>query len=148
MRPRITRLLIAPILLAAGTFAVTGCGGSSSTATSGEVSTATAPSPLAEAVVAFNDPSAGLLAAWAESVGGAPANIAAPSVLFAPGYTCTVVTTDTGVSLFIQEPGGALPTEFDWTKDGGVAQQPDVPASAPEGGTPCTLSDSWAVALK
>jgi hypothetical protein len=151
MRPRITRLLVAPILLAAGTFAVTGCGGSSSTATSGEAPTAptaTASPPLAEAVVAFNDPSAGLLAAWAESVGAAPADIAAPSVLFAPGYTCTLVVTDTGVSLFLQEPGGALPTGFDWTKDGGVAQRPDVPASAPEGGTPCTLSDSWAVALK
>ena len=59
-----------------------------------------------------------------------------------------LVVTDAGVSLFLQEPGDRLPNEFDWTKSGGVVSQPSVPASAPKGGTPCTLSDDWVVALK
>ena len=75
-------------------------------------------------------------------------HLAAPSVILAPGYTCELVVTDAGVSLFLQEPGDRLPNEFDWTKSGGVVSQPSVPASAPTGGVPCTLSDSWIVSLK
>lgn len=148
MRPRSTRLLAAPVLIAIGTLGLAGCGGSSSPAGPGTTPTATAASPVADAVAGFNNRSTGLLAAWATSVGDMPANIAAPSVIFAPGYTCALVVTDTGVSLFLQEPDGAVPNVFEWTKSGGVVQQSDVPASAPEGATPCTLSDSWVVGLK
>ena len=150
MRPRITRLLVASVLLAGGALAVAGCGGSSSADTSGTTPTATAVSPVAEAVAALNDPASGLRTAWAESGGGGgkAEDLAAPSVILAPGYTCELVVTDAGVSLFLQEPGDRLPTEFDWTRSGGVVSQPSVPASAPTGGTPCTLSDSWIVSLK
>ncbi len=148
MRPRITRVLVAPVLLAGGALAVAGCGGSSSADTSGTAPTAG--SPVAEAVAALNDPASGLSTAWAKSGGGGgtTANLAAPSVILAPGYTCELVVTDAGVSLFLQEPGDRLPNVFDWTKSGGVVSQPSVPASAPTGGTPCTLSDSWIVSLK
>ena len=147
MRPRITRLLVAPVLLAGGALAVAGCGGSSSAGTSGTTPTA---SPVAEAVVALNDPATGLSTAWAKSGGGSgtAADLAPPSVILAPGYTCELVVTDAGVSLFLQEPGDRLPNVFDWSKSGGVVSQPSVPASAPKGGTPCTLSDDWQVALK
>ncbi len=150
MRPRITRLLVAPVLLASGALAVAGCGGSSSADTSVTTPTATAGSPVAEAVAALNDPASGLSTAWAKSGGGGgtAANLAAPSVILAPGYTCELVVTDAGVSLFLQEPGDRLPNVFDWTKSGGVVSQPSVPASAPKGGTPCTLNDSWVIALK
>ena len=150
MRPRITRLLVAPVLLACGALAVAGCGGSSSADTSVTTPTATAGSSVAEAVAALNDPANGLRVAWAKSVGGggAAADLAAPSVILAPGYTCELVVTDAGVSLFLQEPGDRLPNVFDWTKSGGVVSQPSVPASAPTGGVPCTLSDSWIVSLK
>ena len=150
MRPRIIRLLVAPALLAGGALALSGCGGSSSADTSGTTPMATEASPVAEAVAALNDPDNGLSTAWAESGGGGgtAANLAAPSVILAPGYTCQLVVTDTGVSLFLQEPGDRLPNVFDWTRSGGVVSQPSVPASAPKGGTPCTLNDSWVIALK
>ena len=150
MRPRITRLLVAPVLLASGALAVAGCGGSSSSATAGTTPTTTTTTLVAEMVVALNDPVNGLSTAWAKSGGGGgtAANLAAPSVILAPGYTCQLVVTDTGVSLFLQEPGDRLPNVFDWTRSGGLVSQPSVPASAPKGGTPCTLSDSWIVALK
>jgi hypothetical protein len=143
-----TRLLVVPFVLTGGLLAVAGCGGSSSTGTSG--TTASAASPVAEAVVALNHPDNGLSTAWAESGGGGgtAANLAAPSVILAPGYTCQLVVTNTGVSLFLQEPGDRLPNVFDWTRSGGVVSQPSVPASAPKGGTPCTLNDSWVIALK
>jgi hypothetical protein len=150
MRPRITRLLVAPVLLVGGTLAVVGCGGSPGADSAGTTATATTASPVAEAVEALNDPSTGLSTAWAKSGGGGgtAADLAPPSVILAPGYTCALVVTDTGVTLFLQEPGDRLPTVFDWTKSGGVVSQPSVPASAPKGGTPCTLSDDWQVALK
>ena len=153
MRPRFTHLVVAPVLMAAGTLAVAGCGGSSGPATSAATPTATTPTattaaPIAEAVAALNDPASGLRASWARSSGGGtPENLAAPSVVLAPGYTCALVVTDSGVSLFLQEPGDRLPTVFEWSRSGGVVSQPNVPASAPTGGTPCTLSDDWMIAL-
>ena len=149
MRPRMTRLLILSLLLAGGALAVAGCGGSSSADTSGTTPTATTGSLVAEAVDALNDPASGLRVAWAKSGGGGgtAADLAAPSVILAPGYTCELVVTDAGVSLFLQEPGGRLPNEFDWSRSGGVVSQPSVPAAAPKGGTPCALSDQWTVSL-
>ena len=149
MRPRMTRLLIPPLVLVGGALAAAGCGGSSGADTSGTTPTATAGSPVAEAVVALNDPANGLRVAWAKSAGGdgTAADLAAPSVILAPGYTCELVVTDAGVSLFLQEPGGRLPNEFDWSRSGGVVSQPSVPAAAPKGGTPCALSDQWTVSL-
>lgn len=146
MRPRILHLMAATALLAAGGLALGGCGGSSDSV----ASSSTVPSSVTDAVAALNDPGSGLSSEWARSGGGGgtAADLAAPSVILAPGYTCELVVTDTGVSLFLQEPGDRLPNQFDWTPAGGVVSQPTVPASAPTGGIPCTLSDSWQVAVQ
>ena len=150
MHPRSGRLLAAPALIALSTLALAGCGGSDGTTASDASTAATTASPVAEAVVALNDPAAGLAAAWAKSGGGGgtAADLAAPSVILAPGYTCELVVTDAGVSLFLQEPGDRLPNVFDWSRSGGVVSQPSVPESAPKGGTPCSLGDDWMITLK
>jgi len=74
--------------------------------------------------------------------------MAVPSETPAFSYTCELVVTDARVPLFLQEPGGSLPAECDSTEGGGVVEQPSVPRSAPQGGTPCTLTDWRVVTLK